>query len=175
MNKKFDIKNMDQQLADWKKQFNKEIPERVGLAFYTNDDGEVEIEVYMTDESMWMSQQIMAQLFGVEEHTITYHIQEIYKSEELEENSTTRKIRVVQQEGKRQVNREIQFYNLDMVISVGYRVNSIKATQLESLPHECFMNISRRAMSSTMTDLNKGESLMMGILRKCLRELGIFA
>lgn len=129
MNKKFDIKNMDQQLADWKKQFNKEIPERVGLAFYTNDDGEVEIEVYMTDESMWMSQQIMAQLFGVEEHTITYHIQEIYKSEELEENSTTRKIRVVQQEGKRQVNREIQFYNLDMVISVGYRVNSIKATQ----------------------------------------------
>src|SRR3990167_5892476 len=112
MNKKFDIKNMDQQLADWKKQFNKEIPERVGLAFYTNDDGEVEIEVYMTDESMWMSQQIMAQLFDVEEHTITYHIQEIYKSGELEENSTTRKIRVVRQEGKRQINREIQFYNL---------------------------------------------------------------
>ena len=129
MNKKFDIKNMDQQLTDWKKQFNKEIPERVGLAFYTRDNGEVEIEVYMTGESMWMSQQIIATLFGVEEHTITYHIQEIYKSEELEKNSTTRKIRVVQHEGKRQVNREIQFYNLDMVISVGYRVNSIKATQ----------------------------------------------
>lgn len=124
-----EIQNFDQQLNDWRKQFNKEIPERVGLAFYTNDKGEVEIEVYMTDENMWMSQQIMSKLFGVEEHTITYHIQEIFKSGELEESSTTRKIRVVRSEGKRQVNREIQFYNLDLVISVGYRVNSIKATQ----------------------------------------------
>ena len=129
MSKKTDIENIDQQLINWRKQFNKEIPERVGLAFYTNDKGEVEIEVYMTDESMWMSQQIMANLFDVEENTITYHIQEIYKSGELEDSSTTRKIRVVRQEGKRQINREIQFYNLDMVISVGYRVNSIKATQ----------------------------------------------
>ena len=129
MNKKTDIENIDQQLINWRKRFNSEIPERVGLAFYTNDKGEVEIEVYMTDESMWMSQQIMANLFDVEENTITYHIQEIYKSGELEDSSTTRKIRVVRQEGKRQINREIQFYNLDMVISVGYRVNSIKATQ----------------------------------------------
>jgi hypothetical protein len=129
MSKKTEIKSFDQQLTDWRKQFNKEIPERVGLAFYTNDEGEVEIEVYMTDENMWMSQQIMSNLFGVEKHTITYHIQEIYKSGELDENPTTRKIRVVRSEGKRQVNREIQFYNLDMVISVGYRVNSIKATQ----------------------------------------------
>jgi hypothetical protein len=129
MNKINDLKNIDQRLIDWRKKFNKEIPERVGLAFYTNDIGEVEIEVYMTDEGMWMSQQIMAELFGVEEHTITYHIQEIYKSGELEESPTTRKIRVVRQEGKRQVNREIKFYDLDMVISVGYRVNSIKATQ----------------------------------------------
>jgi len=129
MSKKIEIKSFDQQLTDWRKQFNKEIPERVGLAFYTNDEGEVEIEVYMTDENMWMSQQIMSNLFDVEEHTITYHIQEIYKCGELDENPTTRKIRVVRSEGKRQVNREIQFYNLDMVISVGYRVNSIKATQ----------------------------------------------
>lgn len=129
MIRKSNNQNIDQQLIDWRKQFNKEIPERVGLAFYTNDKGEVEIEVYMTDENMWMSQQIMANLFGVEENTVTYHIQEIYKSGELEEGSTTRKIRVVRQEGKRQVNREIQFYNLDLVISVGYRVNSIKATQ----------------------------------------------
>ena len=129
MSKKTEIKNFDQQINDWRKQFNKEIPERVGLAFYTNDLGDVEIEVYMTDENMWMSQQIMSNLFGVEEHTITYHIQEIYKSGELDENPTTRKIRVVRSEGKRQVNREIKFYNLDMVISVGYRVNSIKATQ----------------------------------------------
>ncbi len=126
---KTDIENMEQQLTAWRKQFNTEIPERVGLAFYTNDKGAVEIEVYMTDENMWMSQQIMATLFGVEENTITYHIQEVYKSGELELNPTTRKVRVVRSEGKRQVGREIQFYSLDMVISVGYRVNSVKATQ----------------------------------------------
>ena len=129
MNKKTEINNFDQQLTAWRKQFNKEIPERVGLAFYTNAEGEVEIEVYMADENMWMSQQIMSTLFGVEENTITYHIKEIYKSGELDEDPTTRKIRVVRTEGKRQVNREILFYNLDMIISVGYRVNSIKATQ----------------------------------------------
>lgn len=121
--------SFDKQLNDWCISYNKEMPERVGLAFYTNDLGEVEVEVYMADDNMWMSQQIMSQLFGVEENTITYHIQEIFKSGELDENPTTRKIRVVRNEGKRQVNRDIQFYNLDMVISVGYRVNSIKATQ----------------------------------------------
>lgn len=122
-------KSFDNQLNEWRIKFNKEVLERVGLAFYTNDAGEIEVEVYMADDNMWMSQQIMSQLFGVEENTITYHIQEIFKSGELEENPTTRKIRVVRNEGKRQVNRDIQFYNLDMVISVGYRVNSIKATQ----------------------------------------------
>lgn len=129
MSKNTDVNSFDKQLNDWRIQFDKEIPERVGLAFYTNDAGEVEVEVYMMDENMWMSQQIMSSLFGVEENTITYHIQEVFKSGELEESPTTRKIRVVRSEGKRQVNREIRFYNLDMVISVGYRVNSIKATQ----------------------------------------------
>jgi hypothetical protein len=128
MNEKYP-KNIEQQLTEWRKQFDKEIPEKVGLAFYTNEDGNIEIEVYMANDNMWMSQQIMSILFGVEEHTITYHIQEIFKSGELEKNPTTRNIRVVRTEGKRQVNREIQFYNLDMVISVGYRVNSVKATQ----------------------------------------------
>jgi len=129
MIKKNDASSFDKQLNDWRIEFNKEMPERVGLAFYTNDSGEVEVEVYMADDNMWMSQQIMSQLFGVEENTITYHIQEIFKCGELDEDPTTRKIRVVRNEGKRQVTREIQFYNLDMVISVGYRVNSIKATQ----------------------------------------------
>jgi hypothetical protein len=120
---------LDNQLVEWRQKFAKEIPERVGLAFYTNEKGETEVEVYFADDNMWLSQATMAQLFDVEEHTITYHIKEIYKSCELEENPTTRKIRVVRTEGTRTVNREIGFYNLDMVISVGYRVNSYQATQ----------------------------------------------
>ena len=123
-------KEFDGQLIDWRNKNLQSVPERVGLAFYTKDNGDVEIEVYMADENMWMSQQIMADLFGVEENTINYHIKEIYKSGELDENdSTTRKIRVVRNEGSRTVKRDIQFYNLDVAISVGYRVNSIKATQ----------------------------------------------
>ncbi|MCL2596558.1 MAG: virulence RhuM family protein [Paludibacter sp.] len=120
---------IDNQLVEWRKKFAKEIPERVGLAFYTNEKGETEVEVYFADDNMWLSQATMSELFDVEEHTITYHIKEIYKSGELEEFPTTRKIRAVRTEGNRQVNREIQFYNLDLVISVGYRVNSYKATQ----------------------------------------------
>ena len=72
-------KEIDGQLIDWRNKTLQSIPERVGLAFYTKDNGDVEIEVYMADENMWMSQQIMADLFGVEENTINYHIKEIYK------------------------------------------------------------------------------------------------
>lgn len=97
-------KEFDGQLIDWRNKNLSAIPERVGLTFYTKDNGDVEIEVYMADENMWMSQQIMAELFGVEENTINYHIKEIYKSGELDENeSTTRKIRVVRNEGSRTV------------------------------------------------------------------------
>lgn len=71
----------------------------------------------------------MGQLFGVESHTITYHLKEIYKTGELNEEATTRKVRAVQQEGKRKVSRDLDFYNLDAIIAVGYRVNSYQATQ----------------------------------------------
>ena len=171
MNKKNDIKNIDQQLINWRKKFNKEIPERVGLAFYTNDEGEVEIEVYMTDENMWMSQQIMANLFGVEENTITYHIQEIYKSGELERTPTTRKIRVVQREGKRQVNREIQFYNLDMVISVGYRVNSIKATQFRKFATRVLHEYIRKGYVLNDNRFKQGRKFDDGYFKEMLERI----
>jgi len=120
---------IDNQLIEWRKKFAKEIPERVGLAFYTNEKGETEVEVYFADENMWLSRETMSQLFDIDARTISTHIGNIYKSEELDEISTRRKIGRVQIEGKRAVNRDIDFYNLDMVISVGYRVNSHKATQ----------------------------------------------
>ena len=73
---------------------------------------------------MWLTQQQMAELFSVKENTITYHIQEIFNTEELTKEGTARKIRVVRKEGKRLVNRWLDYYNLDMIISVGYKVNS---------------------------------------------------
>ena len=86
------------------------------------------LEVRIEEETVWLSQQQMAQLFGVKENTITYHIKEIYKVHELQFEATAQKIRVVRLEGNRQVERSIDFYNLDMIISVGYRVNSLNAT-----------------------------------------------
>jgi hypothetical protein len=87
------------------------------------------VEVTYIDETFWLTQKAIAQLFGVELSTTNYHIKEILKDNELEEISTIRKIRIVQMEGKREVSREIDFYNLDMIIAVGYRVNSKQATQ----------------------------------------------
>jgi len=87
-------------------------------------EGAVKLEVRVENETVWLTQAQMAVLFGVKEHTITYHIQEVYSTDELEQIPTTRKFRVVRTEGKRTVSRNIDFYNLDMIISVGYRVNS---------------------------------------------------
>lgn len=98
------------------------------IVLYQPDDA-VKLEVRLEDETVWLTQQQMATLFGVKENNVTYHIQSIYKTHELELESTTQKIRVVRREGNRMVTRCIDFYNLDMIISVGYRVNSIRGTQ----------------------------------------------
>lgn len=95
---------------------------------YRSMDQEVSVNAVVQDETIWLTQKSMAELFDVESNTITYHLQEIFKSGELEQEATTRKFRAVQTEGNRNVERELQFYNLDAIISVGYRVNSRKAT-----------------------------------------------
>ena len=87
-------------------------------------DETIRLEVKLEDDTVWLNQQQMSLLFSVKENTITYHIKEIYRTEELEQEGTARKIRVVRKEGNRIVNRMIDFYNLDMIISVGYKVNS---------------------------------------------------
>jgi len=104
-------------------------PQHNDIIFYSTPTGNVKIEVIFNDETFWLTQKRMAELFGVESHTITYHLKEIYKTGELDESATTRKIRVVQKEGNRDVSRDIDFYNLDAIIAVGYRVNSYQATQ----------------------------------------------
>ena len=96
---------------------------------YTATDGEVKLGVFVGDETLWLSQKNMAELFGIEVHTINYHLKEFFKSGELEEIATIRDFRIVQKEGNREVSREVAFYNLDAIIAVGYRVTSRRATQ----------------------------------------------
>lgn len=104
-------------------------PTDESVVVYRSEDGTLQLDVQLSDETVWLTQQQMAMLFGVKEHNITYHIQGIFKTHELEPEATTQKIRVVRLEGNRKVARSIDFYNLDMIISVGYRVNSANATQ----------------------------------------------
>lgn len=96
---------------------------------FTNQNKKSSIEVRYEDETIWLSQKLMSELFDVEVNTINYHLKEIYKSGEIQEERTIRKFRIVQTEGTREVNRDIDFYNLDAIISVGYRINSVRATQ----------------------------------------------
>lgn len=99
------------------------------ILLYATPSGDIKIEVIFEGETFWLSQKKMAELFGVEVPTINYHLKEIFKSGELEEEATIRKFRIVQIEGSREVSREVEFYNLDAIIAVGYRVNSYQATQ----------------------------------------------
>ncbi len=101
----------------------------IDLILYNTPTGAVKIEVIYQEETFWLSQKRMAELFGVDVRTVNEHLQNIYKTMELEKESTFRKIRIVQQEGNREVAREVEFYNLDAIIAVGYRVNSHEATQ----------------------------------------------
>ena len=98
------------------------------IEIYRSQDGSVQLNVKLENETVWLTQSQMAELFGVDRTSIVRHIRNIYKSEELEENSTCEKNAQVRIEGQRQIVREIPYYNLDMIISVGYRVNSKNAT-----------------------------------------------
>ncbi|MCC6743593.1 MAG: virulence RhuM family protein [Acidobacteria bacterium] len=104
-------------------------PQEGELILYRTSDDAVRVEVLYESETFWLDQRRMAELFGVELPTISYHLKEIYGSGELLREATLRRILRVQREGRRDVRREIEFYNLDAVISVGYRVNSAQATQ----------------------------------------------
>lgn len=103
--------------------------EQNNFILYTDSNGAVKLNVFIEDETIWLSQKLIAELFEVDVRTISEHIQNIYKTQELAEISTVRNFRIVQKEGIREVNREIAYYNLDMIIAVGYRVNSKIATQ----------------------------------------------
>lgn len=106
-----------------------EKPNRGEMIIYQADDGLVKLDVRLHEESLWMSQLTMADLFQTTKQNISQHIQNIYDEGELDPEATVKKFFTVQIEGNREVQREIDHYNLDMIISVGYRVKSLIATR----------------------------------------------
>ena len=129
------------------------------------------IEVRYEDETIWLTQKMMATLFDVESNTITYHLQEIYKSGELEREATTRKFRVVQTEGARQVSREVDHYSLDAVISVGYRVNSIRATQFRRWATQVLKQFAIRGYVIDKKRMENGTALGEDYFERLLEEI----
>jgi len=88
---------------------------------YKSPDGEVKIDVFLHNETIWLTQKKMSELFGVEVPAISKHLDNIYNDKELDRNSTVSKMEIVQKEGNRDIKRNIDFYNLDIIISIGYR------------------------------------------------------
>lgn len=99
------------------------------MIIYVSKDGNVKVDVNIQNEDIWMSQDIMANLYDTTKQNISYHLNNIFKEKELDKNSTVKNFLTVQNEGNRKVKRNIEHYNLDAIIAVGYRINSKKATE----------------------------------------------
>ena len=99
------------------------------IVIYQNADDHISVNVKLEDENVWLTQQQMAELFQSSRTNVVEHIKHIYEEGELDENATCRNFRQVQIEGNRNVERELPFYNLDLIISLGYRIKSRIATQ----------------------------------------------
>jgi hypothetical protein len=99
------------------------------ILLYQNPDGNIKIDVRLENETVWLTQAQMASLFGKDKRTVSEHIGNVFKEGELDKSSTVRKFRTVQTEGTQEVERELEYYNLDVIISAGYRVKSVQGTQ----------------------------------------------
>ena len=107
--------------------------EKNQIEIYRSTDGNIELNVKLENDTVWLTQSQMAELFGVDRTSVVRHIKNIYATQELDESSTCAKNAQVRLEGSRRIVRDIPFYNLDMVISVGYRVNSKNATSFRKM------------------------------------------
>jgi len=99
------------------------------LLIYQTEDGKTKIDVFFEDDTIWLNQKQIAQLYQKGVNTINEHIKHIYEDGELDDQATIRKFRIVQNEGKREVSREIDYYNLNMILAIGYRVRSHRGNQ----------------------------------------------
>lgn len=111
---------------------NKQIGDEHNIIFYTDEDNNIKVEVLLENEDVWLTQNALAKLFDTTRNNITLHIGNIYKEEELEEKLTSKDSLLVQTEGSRSVKRNVKIYNLDMIISIGFRVNSKKAIKFRT-------------------------------------------
>lgn len=135
------------------------IPNEIQFVLYNIDKEDVNVKVAIKDDTIWVTQRGMAELFDCSADNISLHIKNIYKDEELQESATAEDFSVVQNEGSRQVSRNIKFYNLDAIISVGYRVNSRRATQFRIWATNVLREFIQKGFVLDDDRLKQGESV----------------
>ena len=135
------------------------MPNELQFVLYSIDQEDIKVKVAVKDETIWVTQRGMAELFGCTSDNISLHLKNIYADGELSEISTTEDFSVVQSEGSRQVTRSVRFYNLDAVISVGYRVNSHRATQFRIWATSVLKEFIKKGFVLDDERLKQGESV----------------
>ena len=138
---------------------------------FTGQVGEQSIEARYEDETVWLSQKLIAELFSVSVKTVSEHLNNIYESEELQRDSTIRKFQIVQNEGGRGVSRNVDFYNLDAIISVGYRVNSVRATQFRQWATQVLREFAIKGYVLDKKRLENGAFLGEDYFERLLEEI----
>jgi len=145
--------------------------DRGEIIMYQTPDGVINLDVRLENETIWLTQAQMIDLFDSSKANISEHIKHIYETQELEENRTVRKFRTVRFEGKREVSRELEYYNLDMIIAIGYRVNTKRGTQFRIWANKVLKEyiikgytINQRAKTEQLDDLKQTVKLLSNVL-----------
>ena len=129
------------------------------IIIFNTEDGDVQVQVDTVKETVWMTQKGMAELFGVSVPAINQHVKNVYQEGELLEAATVKKNLIVQSEGSRKVQRNVDYYNLDMIIAVGYRVNSKKATAFRIWATKVLRDYLIKGFALDDNRFKKGQSL----------------
>lgn len=138
---------------------------------FTAQTGEDGIEVRVEDENVWLTQKLIAKLFGVEINTINYHLKDIFKSKELKQGATIRTFRIVQKEGRREVSRSVEHYNLEAIIAIGFRVNSERAANFRRWANQVLKDFAVRGYVLDRKRLENGAFLGRDYYEKLLEEI----
>lgn len=150
---------------------NKLIGNENNIIFYTDEEGNPQIEVILQDENVWLNIESLTKLFKIDRTGITRHINNIYKDEELEEDSTCAKIAQVQKEGNRSVIRNISYYNLDMIISIGFRINSKLAIKFRTWANKIIKEYMIQGFSLNEERFLKGKKSDQEYFKRLLEKI----
>ena len=141
------------------------------ILLYSSDSGEVSVQVRYEDGTFWLTQKRMAKLFSVDVRTVNEHLQNIFASGEMSEEGTIRKIRIVQMEGKRKVERNVTFYPLEAIIAVGYRVNSEQATHFRQWATKTLNTFITKGYVLDKKRLKQGEQFGHDYFKELLEDI----